>query len=165
MPFRVSSSFTFPYVLSLRDPPRPFCPFILPLAGIPLLLRLLTILDQHRAGLSHPHAHHPCPFLPRRRSSLVFPYSSLSFLKFPLLPRGPRPSSLRGPAHPRYGHLLSPGLEAARGTQRAHAASAARRGCSQRGAAGSSGSSAAPGRGAVWGNMAASGLPPGPALA
>lgn len=116
--------------------PTSLCPFILLFAHILLLLCLLTFLD--------PHIPVSIISIPQILVSF-FCYSSLLDLKFPLLPRGPR-SSLP----------LTPRAVTSR-------PSAQRVGQARRGTApGSSRSPAAPGRGAGWGNMAASGLPPGP---
>lgn len=77
--------------------PRPFCPFILLFARTPLLPRLL-----HHSCLTHPHPYDPCPFLLLRSSPLVFPYSSLLFLKFPPPPKG-------SSSPPASGYSLTPG--------------------------------------------------------
>lgn len=96
--------------------------------------------------------------------SLIFKMSPPSAALVPpasrnTLPSGAAPSLSHRPAEARRTQLAR--CVGALGVT----ACVARGGRASEGAAGSSGSPAAPARGASWGNMAASGLPPGPARA
>lgn len=95
------------------------------------------------------------------------PYSSLLFVKVSLLPwdpRSPRPS-LRWPSHPRKGHLPFPQRRGSAGRAGSARSKRSATGLGSEVCRGVLQLLGSPRRGAVWGNMAASGLPPGPALA